>query len=82
MTNRRRDGDWFGMRYSAVIFDLFGALVRSFTRQEYDQVNARMAKAVGIPFSDFWSLVAETGHGWYAGHYSSKEVCPNRSSPE
>jgi putative hydrolase of the HAD superfamily len=62
------------MRYRAVIFDLFGTLVRGFARQEYDQVNALMAAAVGIPFSDFWDLVAETGHGWYSGQYSSKEV--------
>ena len=31
------------MRHKAVIFDLFGTLVNSFTRREYDQVNAQMA---------------------------------------
>ena len=62
-----------GMSYRAVVFDLFGTLVRSFTRQEYDQVNSRMAEAVGVPFAEFWQLVAETGHDWYVGHYSSKE---------
>jgi putative hydrolase of the HAD superfamily len=62
------------MYYKAVIFDLFGTLVRDFTRQEYDQVNAKMAKNVGIPYHEFWQLVAETGQGWYSGYYSSVEA--------
>ncbi len=40
------------MSIRAVVFDLFGTLVRSVTRREYDQVNARMAKAGEIPFPE------------------------------
>lgn len=59
------------MKYQAVIFDLFGTLVRSFPRQEYDQVNAEMAKAIGVPYSEFWQLVKETGYDLYLGNYGS-----------
>jgi putative hydrolase of the HAD superfamily len=61
------------MKYEAVIFDLFGTLVKSFTRQEYDQVVAQMAKTVGIPFSDFWELMGEAYHNRSLGHYVSIE---------
>jgi len=68
------------MRYKAIIFDLFGTLVRSFTRQEYDQVDAQMAKTVNIPFSEFWRLVGETWNDRCLGHYDSiedniKDIC-------
>lgn len=59
------------MKYQSVIFDLFGTLVRSFPRQEYDQVNAEMAKAIGVPYSEFWQLVKETGYALYLGNYGS-----------
>ena len=72
-----RRGKWVNrqnsMKYEAVIFDLFGTLVRSFTRQEYDQVDAQMAKAVDIPFSEFWRLVGETWNDRCLGHYGSTE---------
>lgn len=61
------------MKYKAVIFDLFGTLVNNFKRQEYDQVDAKMAELLNIPSSEFWDLVAETGHGYYLGHYRSFE---------
>ena len=61
------------MRYRAVIFDLFGTLVRSFTRQEYDQVNAQMAAAVRVPCADFWRLIGETYQDSCLGRYSSYE---------
>lgn len=61
------------MKYKAVIFDLFGTLVRSFTRQEYDQVDAQMAKAVGVPFPEFWRLMGETFHDRSLGCYGSME---------
>ena len=62
-----------GMRYRAVVFDLFGTLIKGFTRRDYDQVNARMAEAVGVPFPEFWQLVGETYRGKCLGHYSSFE---------
>ncbi len=61
------------MRYRAAIFDLFGTLVRSFTRQEYDQVNAQMATAVRVPYADFWRLMGETYQDSCLGRYSSFE---------
>ena len=61
------------MRYRAVIFDLFGTLVSSFTRREYDQVNARMAAAVQVPYAEFWRLMGETYRDFCLGRYSSYE---------
>ncbi len=61
------------MKYKAVIFDLFGTLVRSFTRQEYDQVDAQMAKAISVPYPEFWRLMGETFHDRSLGHYGSME---------
>jgi putative hydrolase of the HAD superfamily len=68
------------MKYEAIIFDLFGTLVDNFKRQEYDPVNGKMAEILNIPFSEFWQLVAETGHSYYLGHYESfddnlKDIC-------
>ena len=61
------------MRYRAVIFDLFGTLVNSFTRREYDQVNAQMAAAVRVPYAEFWQLMGETYQDGCLGHYNSYE---------
>ena len=61
------------MPYRAVIFDLFGTLVNSFTRREYDQVNAQMAAAVSVPYAEFWRLMGETLHDSCLGRYSSFE---------
>lgn len=61
------------MRYRAVIFDLFGTLVNSFTRREYDQVNARMAAAVHVPYAEFWRLMGETYRDFCLGRYSAYE---------
>ena len=61
------------MRYRAVIFDLFGTLVSSFTRREYDQVNAQMAEAVSVPYAEFWQLMGETYRDSCLGRYNSYE---------
>ena len=61
------------MRYRAVIFDLFGTLVNSFTRREYDQVNAQMAAAVSVPYPEFWQFMGETYSDFCLGRYSSYE---------
>ncbi|MCY3711164.1 MAG: HAD family hydrolase [Caldilineaceae bacterium] len=61
------------MRYRAIIFDLFGTLVNSFTRREYDQVNAQMAAAVNAPYAEFWRLMGETYSDFCLGRYSSYE---------
>ena len=57
----------------AVIFDLFGTLVRDFLRQEHDRVNAQMADALGIPYPELWQLMGETGQDRYSGRYRSIE---------
>ena len=61
------------MCHKAVIFDLFGTLVNSFTRREYDQVNAQMAAAVSVPYPEFWQLMGETYHDSCLGRYTSYE---------
>ena len=61
------------MRHKAVIFDLFGTLVHSFTRREYDQVNAQMAAAVSVPYPEFWQLMGETYQDSCLGRYSAYE---------
>ena len=62
-----------GAQHRAVVFELFGTLVASFTRHEYDPVNARMAEAVGVPYSEFWQMVAETGDDMSLGEYGTFE---------
>jgi putative hydrolase of the HAD superfamily len=47
------------MKYRAVIFDLFGTLVRNFSTREYQQVLEQMALAVCISPADFTRL-------WYS----------------
>jgi len=61
------------MCHKAVIFDLFGTLVNSFTRREYDQVNAQMAAAVSVPYPEFWQLMGETYQDSCLGRYTSYE---------
>lgn len=61
------------MPYRAIIFDLFGTLVNSFTRREYDQVNAQMAAAVSVPYAEFWRLMGETYRDFCLGRYNAYE---------
>ncbi|MDD5190831.1 MAG: HAD-IA family hydrolase [Dehalococcoidales bacterium] len=69
------------MKYKAVIFDLFGTLVKIYSRQEYKDGLAKMAAALDIPFSDFQRLWLETDHLRGTGKISTlelivKEICP------
>jgi putative hydrolase of the HAD superfamily len=48
------------MKYKAVIFDLFGTLVPSFTDQEYREILRQMAEILAVPSRDFWVLWADT----------------------
>jgi putative hydrolase of the HAD superfamily len=48
------------MKYKAVIFDLFGTLVPSFTEREYRVILSRMADILGMPPHDFRVLWSET----------------------
>jgi putative hydrolase of the HAD superfamily len=46
------------MKYQAVIFDLFGTLVPSFTEREYRSILSQMAEILNVPAHDFevsWS---------------------------
>ena len=61
------------MKYQAIIFDLFGTLVASFTRRNNDPAYALMAAEVCIPFSEFWKLVGELADDYYLGAYGSEE---------
>jgi putative hydrolase of the HAD superfamily len=47
------------MKYEAVIFDLFGTLVRNFSTPEYQEVLEQMAASVSLPPGEFVRL-------WYA----------------
>ena len=48
------------MKYEAVIFDLFGTLVDSYSYKEYQSVLGQMASVLRIPFDAFRRLWAET----------------------
>ena len=48
------------MHYKAIIFDLFGTLVSSFTRRVYNRVIAQMADAVSVPYPEFRRRLGET----------------------
>jgi putative hydrolase of the HAD superfamily len=42
------------MKYQAVIFDLFGTLVPSFSEQEYRRITMQMASMLSMPEEEFW----------------------------
>ncbi|MHB8104867.1 MAG: HAD family hydrolase [Dehalococcoidales bacterium] len=48
------------MKYSAVIFDLFGTLVDIFSRREYDSVIVAMAATLKVPYDDFYKIWMQT----------------------
>ena len=50
------------MKYSAVIFDLFGTLVQSLPSQKYRVVLQRTASALSVPRDEFAQLWFDTAH--------------------
>lgn len=50
------------MKYSTVIFDLFGTLVKSLSSQEYEVVLQRMASALSVSHDKFTKLWFDTAH--------------------
>lgn len=48
------------MRYKAVIFDLFGTLIDSFSAREYEEVLRRMASVLSVPHRAFITQWLET----------------------
>ncbi len=62
------------MRYDAVIFDLFGTLIDSLSRREYERVLAEMAGVLGIPCGDFVRLWLATSYERAVGILASSEA--------
>ncbi len=48
------------MKYSAVIFDLFGTLVESLSRREFEGMLSEMASVLSVPSQDFIRLWNDT----------------------
>ena len=52
------------MKSKAVIFDLFGTLVNSFPRPEYEIVLAKMSSLLSVPNDEFlrlWPILQNNG---------------------
>ena len=59
------------MKYKAVVFDLFGTLVRDRAPPEYTDNLMRMAKALSIPDDDFLKMWADTSRQRNTGAFPS-----------
>jgi FMN phosphatase YigB (HAD superfamily) len=46
------------MKYKAVIFDLYGTLVTTFSEKEYQRIVMNMASILSVPAGPFWQLWA------------------------
>lgn len=62
------------VNYTAVIFDLFGTLVDSFSPQEYEHVLAQIASALSVPFKDFVRLWLDTFNERAIGVFPNPEA--------
>ena len=62
------------MRYEAVFFDLFGTLVKIFSRQEYEQVLAQVAGVLMASGQDFTRLWRETFDDRVRGVFPTTEA--------
>jgi putative hydrolase of the HAD superfamily len=56
-------------KYKAVIFDLYGTLVDSFTIAEYETTLKHTALALGVPYDDFRAIWYETAYDRNTGVY-------------
>jgi putative hydrolase of the HAD superfamily len=61
------------MKYSAVIFDLFGTLVDNFSYQEHRDMLSEMAEAISVPSDDFIKLWIETFRERVTGVFNTPE---------
>lgn len=59
------------MKYTAVIFDLFGTLVEYLSDQEYRSVLGRMASMLSAPADKFIQLWHDTGNKRMLGVFPS-----------
>ncbi len=62
------------MKYSAVIFDLFGTLVDNINYEEYLNILRQVASILTIPFTDFWQLWSETSRQRTLGAFPTLEA--------
>ena len=62
------------MRYSAVIFDLFGTLVNDITGPPYDHAVNQMALTLSISSDDFSRLWFDTLYERNIGHFLTLEA--------
>jgi len=62
------------MKYSAVIFDLFGTLINNFSIQEHEDVLRQMASVVSAPSEDFVQLWYDTFNERCTGVFQSVEA--------
>jgi FMN phosphatase YigB (HAD superfamily) len=61
------------MAYRAVVFDLFGTLVRNFSVQEYDRVLMQMAEALSTPYTEFRQHAGRSYYQREIGQFASLE---------
>jgi len=61
-------------KYSAVIFDLFGTLVVTFSAREYRTLLKEMAATVGAPADEFYRLWLETSDERWTGSFPTIET--------
>ncbi|MFC1933168.1 HAD family hydrolase [Chloroflexota bacterium] len=61
------------MKYEAVIFDLFGTLVDSYSYEEYENVLRQVTSVLTVPFDDFRRLWSETAQERSLGNIPSIE---------
>jgi putative hydrolase of the HAD superfamily len=66
------------MKYKAVIFDLFGTLVKNFPRDESDNNLRRMASELAVPADDFMSLWHAAFNDRMKGVLKNYQACIRR----
>ena len=74
------------MKFKAVIFDLFGTLVDSFTVVEYEATLKHTAQVLGIPYDDYRRIWYETAYDRNTGVYPTtrdmmKYICQRLEVP-
>lgn len=62
------------MKYTAVIFDLFGTLVNSTSIEEHEGVMAEIASVLSVPADDFGRLWLDTSYERVTGTFQSNEA--------
>jgi putative hydrolase of the HAD superfamily len=62
------------MKYKAVIFDLFGTLIPSFSQNEYRDVVMQIARDIPAKPEDFWRLWSDTFNQSILGLFPNYET--------